>query len=91
MVTHEMARSKVSACLYIGREVLKTANDLGLNLSRVSENALVEAIRRLDGPEAGKEAVGSPGLVVRRIILKLKSDFVSLSFISLVIEGSVKS
>jgi len=62
-----MARSKVSACLYIGREVLKTANDLGLNLSRVSENALVEAIRRLDGPEAGKEAVGSPGLVVRGV------------------------
>ena len=67
MVTHEMARSKVSARLYIGREVLKTAKDLGLNLSRVAENALVEAIRRLDGPEAGKEAVGSPGLVVRGV------------------------
>jgi hypothetical protein len=45
--------------------VLETAKRLGLNVSRVSENALVEAIRKLDGPEAGKEAVGSPGLLVR--------------------------
>jgi hypothetical protein len=67
MVTYEMARSKVSACLYIGREVLETARRSGLNLSRVSENALVEAIRKLGGPEAGKEAAGSPGLVVRGV------------------------
>jgi hypothetical protein len=53
--------------LYINREVLETARRSGLNLSRVSENALVEAIRRLDGPEAGKEAAGSPGLVVRGV------------------------
>jgi hypothetical protein len=60
-----MNGGKVSACLYIGRDVLETAKRLGLNVSRVSENALVEAIRKLDGPEAGKEAVGSPGLLVR--------------------------
>jgi hypothetical protein len=62
-----MDGGKVSACLYIGKDVLKTAKDLGLNVSRVSENALVEAIRKLDVPEAGKEAAGSPGLVVRGV------------------------
>jgi intergrase/recombinase len=62
-----MARSKVPAWLYISMEVLETARRSGLNLSRVSENALVEAIRRLDVPEAGKEAAGSPGLLVRGV------------------------
>jgi post-segregation antitoxin (ccd killing protein) len=47
MVTYDMNERKVSACLYIGREVLETAKRLGLNVSRVSENALVEAIGRL--------------------------------------------
>ena len=51
MVTYGMARSKVSTCLYIGREVLETAKESGLNLSRVSENALIEAVRRLHCPE----------------------------------------
>ena len=41
--------SKKSTCLYIDREVLETAKRVGLNASRVSENALVEAIRRLGG------------------------------------------
>ena len=67
MVTCDMNEGKVSTCLYIGREVLETAKESGLNLSRVSENALVEAIRKLGGPEAGKEAAGSPGLVVRGV------------------------
>ncbi len=62
-----MSDRKISACLYIGREVLETAKKMGLNLSRVSENALVEAIRKMDGPEAGKEAVGSLGNVVRGV------------------------
>jgi len=62
-----MNDGKVSTCLYIGREVLEAAKKSGLNLSRVSENALVEAIRKLGGPEAGKEAAGSPGLVVRGV------------------------
>ena len=62
-----MTQDKKSACLYISREVLETARRSGLNLSRVSENALVEAIRKLDGPEARKEAVGSPGLLVRGV------------------------
>jgi post-segregation antitoxin (ccd killing protein) len=52
MATYDMNEGKVSACLYIGREVLETARRSGLNLSRVAENALVEAIRKLGGPEA---------------------------------------
>ena len=67
MVTCDINDRKVSACLYISREVLETAKRSGLNLSRVSENALVEAIRKLGGPEAGKEAAGSPGLLVRGV------------------------
>lgn len=47
MATYDMNEGKVSACLYIGRGVLETAKRLGLNVSRVSENALVEAIGRL--------------------------------------------
>ena len=51
MVTCDMNEGKVSTCLYISREVLETARRSGLNLSRVSENALVEAIGRLHCPE----------------------------------------
>ncbi len=44
---------KVSACLYIDRQVLETAKRVGLNISRVAENALIEAIVRLGGPDRG--------------------------------------
>ena len=43
--------SKVSTCLYINKEVLETAKQVGLNASKVSENALLDAIRRLMKPE----------------------------------------
>lgn len=43
--------TKVNACLYIDREVLETAKRMGLNISRASENALVEAVGRLEGSE----------------------------------------
>ena len=51
MVTYDMNEGKVSTCLYISREVLETARRSGLNLSRVSENALIEAVGRLHCPE----------------------------------------
>jgi hypothetical protein len=50
---------KVSICLYISKEVLETAKRIGLNLSRVSENALLDAIRRLKEPER-EAGLGSP-------------------------------
>jgi post-segregation antitoxin (ccd killing protein) len=43
--------NKVSTCLYIDRKILENAKRVGLNVSKVSENALVEAIGRLAGPE----------------------------------------
>ena len=43
--------SRKSTCLYIDKEVLETAKRIGLNVSRVSENALIEAIGRLGRPE----------------------------------------
>ena len=52
MVACDMNEGKVSACLYICREVLEAAKKSGLNLSRVSENALIEAVRRLHCPES---------------------------------------
>jgi post-segregation antitoxin (ccd killing protein) len=41
----------MSTCLYIDRGVLETARAVGLNLSKVSENALIEAIGKLAGAE----------------------------------------
>ena len=41
--------NKTSTCLYIDRGVLEAARQVGLNVSRVAENALVEAIARLTG------------------------------------------
>jgi hypothetical protein len=55
-----MKGNKVSTCLYISREVLETAKKSGLNLSRVAENALIEAVGRLRGTETRN----GPGNVV---------------------------
>ena len=43
--------SRKSTCLYLDQEVAETARQLGLNLSKVSENALAEAIGRLSSPK----------------------------------------
>lgn len=53
--------AKVSACLYIDKAVLETAKQVGLNLSRVSENALKEAIGRMKGADANAELNSGPG------------------------------
>ena len=44
-------RSRKSTCLYLDQEVVKTAKQMGLNVSRVSENALMDAIERLNKPK----------------------------------------
>jgi len=46
-------RSRKSTCLYLDAGVVETARRVGLNISKVSENALIEAIGRLTGPERG--------------------------------------
>jgi post-segregation antitoxin (ccd killing protein) len=43
--------TKVNACLYLDRKVLETAKQMGLNISKVSENALKEAIGWLSSLE----------------------------------------
>ena len=50
--------NRKSTCLYLDMKVVETARQLGLNISRVSENALKEAIGRLGGqePEAGLDS-----------------------------------
>ena len=40
---------KISTCLYIDKDVLQTARKIGLNISKVSENSLIDAIGRLNG------------------------------------------
>jgi hypothetical protein len=51
--------SKVSTCLYIDRQVLETAHKMGLNVRKVSENGLIEAIARL-GDSKPETALGKP-------------------------------
>jgi hypothetical protein len=67
MVTHDRDEGKVSTCLYISREVLETAKKSGLNLSRVSENALIEAVGRLRGPKCEDGRPNCPDNVVRGV------------------------
>ena len=51
MEVHGAVGSKVSTCLYIDKGVLETARHVGLNVSKVAENSLIEAIRRLTDPK----------------------------------------
>jgi post-segregation antitoxin (ccd killing protein) len=44
---------KRSTCLYLDTRVVETAKRVGLNVSRVSENALKTAIGRLSEPKLG--------------------------------------
>jgi post-segregation antitoxin (ccd killing protein) len=45
--------NKKSVMVYLDPEVVKEARELGLNISRICENALREAIRRLKGENCG--------------------------------------
>ena len=55
----------------IDAELVRKAKEYGLNISKVSENALKEMIRRLESPIAPKEPIDCPddsqnnGLVAR--------------------------
>jgi hypothetical protein len=53
MELHGNMSSRVSTCLYIDKGVLETARKIGLNVSRVSENALIEAISKLMETKGG--------------------------------------
>jgi hypothetical protein len=60
METYGIMSNKISTCLYIDKGVLETARQVGLNVSKVSENALVEAIGRLRGLKPEKSLSGQP-------------------------------
>jgi hypothetical protein len=51
MEVHGIMGNKISTCLYIDRDTLETARQAGLNVSKVAENSLIEAIRRLTDPK----------------------------------------
>ena len=64
MVACGIMRRKASTCLYIDRKVMEIAKNLGVNV-RVSENALIAAIGRLQNPETRNESNGSAEPLVR--------------------------
>ena len=47
---------KVVTSIRIDEEVLKEAKEIGLNISKICENALKEAIRRLKGEKPSKNS-----------------------------------
>ena len=62
--------NKKSVMVYLDPEVVKEARELGLNISRICENALKEAIRRLKGENSQnnfnhQEMVGPRGFEPR--------------------------
>jgi hypothetical protein len=51
MEAHGIVSNKISTCLYIAKGVLETAKRVGLNVSKVAENALVKAIGLMSGAD----------------------------------------
>ena len=47
MSTHKLGASKVNVTIRIRSEILQQAKDLGLNISKVTENALLQSIKAL--------------------------------------------
>jgi site-specific recombinase XerD len=62
MEAHGVTRNKVSTCLYIDRKVIETAKQAGLNISKVAENSLIDAIGRLTGTKPGTASRNQPSV-----------------------------
>jgi hypothetical protein len=56
--------NRMSTCLYIDREIIETAKKVGLNISKVAENALIDAIARLGDIKRETDLVSRPPVVV---------------------------
>ena len=54
-----MGRRKMTT-IRVDEDLLIKAHDLGLNVSKVAENALKEMIRRIESPNIPKEPRNSP-------------------------------
>ena len=48
---------KTKLTIYVDSNVIQKAKEIGLNLSKTCENALVEAIRRLESPISQNTAI----------------------------------
>lgn len=48
-----MSKKRIST-IYLDEEVLKKAKEIGLNISKISENALREAIHLLESSKKGE-------------------------------------
>jgi post-segregation antitoxin (ccd killing protein) len=46
---------QVNVTIYIDEDVVKEAKEIGLNISKICENALKEAIRKLKGKNPGNK------------------------------------
>jgi post-segregation antitoxin (ccd killing protein) len=68
-------RNRKSTCLYLDMKVVEIARQLGLNISKVSENALIEAIDRLTEPKH-ETALTSPA---RADIIILSANLFEMS------------
>ena len=49
-----MGKRKMTT-IRVDEELLKKAHELGLNVSRIAENALREIIRKIEGPESSEK------------------------------------
>ena len=47
MPTHKLSVNKQNVTIRINKEILQQAKDLGLNISKVTENALLQSIKAL--------------------------------------------
>jgi len=68
---------KIVTSIRIDKEVFRKAKDLGLSVSKVAENALKEAIRRLESPynsESSRTALNGGSLITDSISAKRRID-----------------
>ena len=54
-----MGKRKITT-IRIDEDLLRKAHDLGLNVSKISENAIKEAVKRLEGSNNPKEPKDCP-------------------------------
>jgi hypothetical protein len=54
---------KVTTAIYIDKNILKRAQDIGLNVSKVSENALKVAVEALEGTSGTLKKKSNPNLL----------------------------
>ncbi len=66
---------KVKLTLSIEEEVVEKAKDMGLNLSKVCENALIDIIKRIERPLSQNSGVNYPKTGQKGNVLVLRPGF----------------